>query len=88
MPIGAYLRDMKSVVDVVYLKPGTGYIFVIQDRGNDGLSSVAPASRSNSTASTTGSYKLMFEGREDYMLVGGGSNFGSEQTSYFTMPYE
>jgi hypothetical protein len=90
VPIGAYLKETKSVVDVVYLKPGTLYVFVIEDTGNDGMSSAAAASisGSNSTVSTAGSYKLLFDGREDYMLVGGSSNFGTQQSSYFTMPYE
>ena len=88
MPIGAYLKGTKSVVDVVYLKPGTRYVFVIEDTGNDGLSSAAAASSSNSKASIPGSYKLLFEGREDHMLVRGSSNFGTQQSSYFTMPYE
>jgi hypothetical protein len=86
VPIGAYLKDMKSIVDVVYLKPGTKYVFVIADTGNDGLSSTVASS--GSTASTPGSYKLLFEGREDYMMLGGSSNFGIQQSSYFTMPYE
>ena len=89
--MGAYLKGTTSVVDTVYLKPGTRYVFVIQDKGNDGLSSAlatAAASSSNSTVPITGSYKLLFEGQEDHMLVRGSSNFGTQQSSYFTMPYE
>jgi hypothetical protein len=86
VPVGAYLKEMKSIVDVVYLKPGRRYVFVIEDTGHDGLSSAVASS--GSTASTPGSYKLLFEGREDYMLLGGSSNFGTQQSSYFTMPYQ
>lgn len=81
VPVGAYLKGMTSVVDVVYLNPGSRYVFVIQDTGNDGMSVKA-------AAAVAGTYKLLFDGREDYMLVGGSSNFGTQQSSYFTMPYE
>jgi hypothetical protein len=80
VPPGTYDADQERVEVVVYVQAGQTYMFTIEDRIGNGLGG-SPAETS------AGTYEVALgPGHGGTTLVTGGGNFGSDQTTFFTVP--
>lgn len=86
VPAMAYVKNVSSVEEVVYVVGGQRYMFVMEDSQGDGLCCGRVAddgSTATRQASRPGSYSVL---SGDTTLVSGGGDFGSKAMHNFTAP--
>jgi hypothetical protein len=84
VPSGTYDADQERVEDVVYVQAGQTYMFTIEDSRGNGLGGTSPAAGITTSA---GTYEVALgPDHGGTTLVTGGGDFGSDETTFFTVP--